>query len=68
MEATEEEQPRTMRIERVMRAQEITDRGKVVITFQAEDALFRLVMTRDHAIDLSAGLARAVQGLDVRER
>jgi hypothetical protein len=45
MEATEEEQPRTMRIERVMRAQEITDRGKVVITFQAEDALFRLEMT-----------------------
>jgi hypothetical protein len=68
MDAAEEHEPRTMRIERVMRSQEATENGTVVITFQADGGLLRLEMSRDHAIDLSAGLASAVRTLEARER
>jgi hypothetical protein len=68
MDETEEDRPQTLRIERVMRAQEVTENGAVVITFQAEGVLFQVEMSRDHAIDLSTGLASAVRTLEVRER
>jgi hypothetical protein len=68
MDATGGGEPRTMRIERVMRAQEITDKGAVVITFRAEGALFQLEMSQDDAADLSAGLASALRALKARER
>jgi hypothetical protein len=68
MDATGEDRPQTLRIERVMRAQEVTENGAVVITIRADGALFRVEMARDHAIDLSAGLASAVRTLEARER
>jgi hypothetical protein len=39
-----------------------------VITFLVDGALFRLAMSRDHAIDLSTGLASAARVLEARER
>ena len=68
MDVTEEDEPRRIRIDRVMRAQEITDRGEVVITFWAEGRLTLLEMSQDDAADLSSGLASAVETLKGRNQ
>jgi hypothetical protein len=63
----EDAEPRTLRIDRVMRAYEITEEGTVAISFQVRDTLFRVEMSLDHATDLADGLARSTQALRGRQ-
>jgi hypothetical protein len=67
VETTDEgTETKTLRIDRVMRAHEVTEEGPVVITFQAGGALFRVEMSLDHAEDLADGLARSAQRVRAR--
>jgi hypothetical protein len=55
-----------LQIDRVVRSTEITDAGRIVISFEAEGVHFRVEMSPDQATDLSGGLARSLQMLEAR--
>lgn len=66
MDETEGVKVQRIHIHRVMRSMQITDDGRVVISFEAQGTHFDIEMDAEQAADLSEGLVRSLQALSSR--